>query len=87
MTTVILCIYTWVGACVRTHAGGAGGGAATSRPCDSVACLSLPEVNNVFFHLTLESNEIIRGERVISHRNYDLLDCRRHHKEVRQKRK
>lgn len=25
------------------------GAAATSRPCHSVACLSLPEVNNMFF--------------------------------------
>lgn len=53
---------------VRTHsrtaaaaAAQAGcGGNRTGRPCRAVACLSLPEVNNVFFHLALESKEIIR---------------------------
>ena len=51
--------------CVRTRtvaarAQAGRGGNRTSRPCRAVACLSLPEVNNEFFHLALESKEIIQ---------------------------
>lgn len=66
---VLIDMCLWVRS-IRTHARQCGAGGArraqagrggnrTSRPCRAVACLSLPEVNNVFFHLALESKEII----------------------------